>query len=110
MTKENYTFVHAADLHIDSPLRGLAQYEKAPAEEIRGATRRAFERLVQYAISHQVEFVILAGDVFDGDWRDFNTGPWFTARLRDLPNEGIREQAESLGATRGACVHSLDSA
>jgi DNA repair exonuclease SbcCD nuclease subunit len=90
MTKENYTFIHAADLHIDSPLRGLAQYEEAPVEDIRGATRRAFENLVQYAIKVQVEFVILAGDVFDGDWKDFNTGLWFTARLRDLTSKGIR--------------------
>ena len=90
MTKENYTFIHAADLHIDSALRGLALYEEAPAEEIRGATRRAFENLVQYAISDRVEFVILAGDIFDGNWREFNTGLWFTARLRDLTSEGIR--------------------
>ena len=41
-----FKFSHAADIHLDSPLRGLEQYEGAPVEEIRGATRRALENLV----------------------------------------------------------------
>ena len=90
MTKDTYKFFHAADLHIDSPLRGLSRYEDAPAEEIRLATRVAFENLVQRAIELEIDFLILAGDVFDGAWKDFNTGLWFTARLRELTTEGIR--------------------
>ena len=50
MTADRFTFLHAADLHIDSPLRGLERYEEGPAEEIRGATRKAFENLVRRAI------------------------------------------------------------
>jgi DNA repair exonuclease SbcCD nuclease subunit len=42
--------VHAADLHLDSPLRGLERYEGAPVAEIRGATRRAFEALVDLCL------------------------------------------------------------
>lgn len=90
MTNDSYKFFHAADLHIDSPLRGLSHYEDAPAEEIRLASRVAFENLVQRAIEIPVEFVILAGDVFDGAWKDFNTGLWFASRLRELTGEGIR--------------------
>ena len=41
-------FIHAADLHIDSPLRGLSRYPGAPLERLRGATRRALERLVDF--------------------------------------------------------------
>jgi len=81
-----YTFLHAADLHIDSPLRGLPNYGGAPVEEIRSATRRAFVNLVDLALSEQVAFVLIAGDLYDGDWRDYNTGLFFFAqmvRLRD---------------------------
>ncbi len=60
--------LHAADLHIDSPLGGLTAYEGAPVDEIRGATRRATENLVKSAIDHDVDLVVLAGDIFDGDW------------------------------------------
>jgi exonuclease SbcD len=85
-----FQFLHAADLHLDSPLRGLERYAEAPVERIRGATREAFQNLVRFAIDARVEFVILAGDVFDGDWKDWNTGLWFAARLRELTKEGIR--------------------
>ena len=67
-------FVHAADIHLDSPLRGLERYEGAPVDELRGATRRAFENLVDLAIEDEVAFVLLAGDLYDGDWKDYNTG------------------------------------
>lgn len=58
-------FVHAADLHIDSPLRGLDAYEGAPVERLRGASRTALENLVSLAIDENVEFMVLAGDVYD---------------------------------------------
>lgn len=85
-----YSFLHAADLHLDSPLRGLDRYEEAPVEAIRSASRRAFGKLIARAIELQVAFVILSGDVFDGDWKDFNSGLWFAARLRELTSAGIR--------------------
>ena len=67
-------FIHCADLHIDSPLLGLERYEGAPAQEMREATRRAFTNIVDLALARSVNFVIIAGDVFNGDWQDFNTG------------------------------------
>ncbi|HCS88851.1 MAG TPA: DNA repair exonuclease [Chromatiaceae bacterium] len=82
-------FIHAADIHLDSPLRGLGQYEGAPIDEIRGATRRAFENLIQLAIDEQVAFVLLAGDLYDGDWKDYNTGLFFTRQMGLLQEAGI---------------------
>jgi DNA repair protein SbcD/Mre11 len=81
-----FTFIHAADIHLDSPLVGLERYEGAPVGEIRGATRRALENLVQLAIDEAVNFVVIAGDLYDGDWRDAGTGLYFVkqmARLRE---------------------------
>ncbi|MGB3411618.1 MAG: DNA repair exonuclease [Microthrixaceae bacterium] len=83
-------FIHAADLHIDSPMRGLSRYEGAPEAALRGASRRAFDNLVRTAIDEEVDLVVLAGDVFDGDWVDFNTGLYFTRRLGELTAEGIK--------------------
>ena len=81
-----FKFLHAADIHLDSPLLGLERYEGAPVDEIRGATRRAFENLVQLAIRETVDFVLIAGDLYDGDWKDASTGLYFVkqmARLRE---------------------------
>lgn len=85
-----FRFLHAADLHLDSPMRGLERYDGAPLASLAGATRRAFENLVQLALDERVAFVVIAGDVFDGDWRDFNTGLFFAAQLRRLGDAGIR--------------------
>ena len=77
-------FIHAADIHLDSPLKGLERYEGAPVEEIRGAARRAFENLIQLAIDEQVAFVLIAGDFYDGDWPDYNTGFFFVKQVSRL--------------------------
>ncbi len=83
-------FIHCADLHLDSPLRGLELYPGAPAEEMRHATRRAFANVVELAIDRSADFVLIAGDIFDGDWPDFNTGLYFAAQLRRLAERDIR--------------------
>lgn len=83
-------FIHAADLHIDSPLQGLEQYEGAPVGQLRGATRRAFENLVDLSVSEQVDFVVLAGDLYDGDWKDYNTGLFFVRQMHRLRDAKIR--------------------
>lgn len=82
-------FLHAADVHLDSPLDGLERYEGAPVEQLRGATRQALKNLVEFAIQQQVDFVIIAGDVYDGDWRDYNTGLFFSAQMAELTRAGI---------------------
>lgn len=83
-------FIHAADIHLDSPLVGLQFYEGAPVEEIRGATRRALENLVDLAAAEKVDFVLLAGDLYDGDWKDYNTGLFLCNQMARLREEGIR--------------------
>lgn len=81
--------LHAADLHIDSPLQGLATYEGAPVEEIRGSTRRAVEAMIRTALDEHVDLVVIAGDVFDGDWRDYGTGLFWIGQLARLHDDGI---------------------
>lgn len=83
-------FLHAADIHLDSPLRGLENYEGAPAERIRLATRRALENLVDLAIAERVDFVLLAGDLYDGDWQDYNTGLFLIRQMARLREAEIR--------------------
>lgn len=84
-----FRFLHAADIHLDSPLHGLARYEGLPVEDIRGATRAAFDNLVARAIDEAVDFVVIAGDLFDGDWRDMGTGLYFARAMGRLDQAGI---------------------
>jgi DNA repair exonuclease SbcCD nuclease subunit len=84
-----FKFLHAADIHLDSPLKGLEVYPDAPVEQIRGAARRAFDNLVELAIDEEVAFVLLAGDLYDGTWKDYNTGIYFVHRMGRLREAGI---------------------
>lgn len=84
-----FRFLHAADIHLDSPLRGIARYEGMPVDDIRMATRHAFDNLVRLAIDEKARFVLLAGDLYDGNWKDTNTGMFFVARMARLREAGI---------------------
>lgn len=86
----SFSFIHAADIHLDSPLTGLEQYEGAPVDQIRSATRDAFRNLVDTAIDRQVAFIIIAGDLYDGDWKDYNTGLFFISQMIRLQKENIK--------------------
>jgi DNA repair protein SbcD/Mre11 len=89
VTKESFRFLHAADIHLDSPLRGLSRYEGVPADIVRTATRDALNNLVDFAIAEEVAFVIIAGDLYDGDWEDFGTGLYFCSAMGRLGRAGI---------------------
>ena len=84
-----FRFIHAADPHLDSPLRGLEAHEGAPVALLRGATRKAFENLVNLAIDEAVDFVVIAGDLYDGDWKDYSTGLFFRGQMVRLEAKKI---------------------
>jgi DNA repair exonuclease SbcCD nuclease subunit len=85
----SFRFLHAADIHLDSPLHGLSRYDGVPADEVRGATRAAFDNLIQCAIDEAVDFVVIAGDLFDGDWKDMGTGLYFARAMGRLNQADI---------------------
>ncbi|MDC6132523.1 metallophosphoesterase, partial [Burkholderia gladioli] len=82
-------FIHAADIHLDSPLHGLSAYPDAPAAQLRNASREALRALVERAIEEAVAFVVIAGDLYDGDWKDHNTGIFFGQQMGRLRGAGI---------------------
>jgi exonuclease SbcD len=85
-----FRFIHASDIHLDSPLRGLELPDGVSLDEIRAASRRALQNLVDLAIREEVAFVLIAGDLYDGEWRDFNTGLFFNQCMVKLKEGGIR--------------------
>jgi DNA repair protein SbcD/Mre11 len=84
-----FTFIHAADLHIDSPLAGLRLKDEDVAKRFANAGRRAVETLIAETIASKAAFLIIAGDVFDGDWKDVTTGLFFVRAISALHRAGI---------------------
>ncbi len=85
-----FKFLHTSDIHLDSPLKGLQRYEGAPVEDCRNATRKAFENLISLAINEKVDFMLISGDLYDGDWKDFNTGLFLNKEMAKLYEHNIK--------------------
>ena len=84
-----FRFIHAADLHIDSPLASLGVKDPAVAARFARANRAAVEGLVSETIASEATFLIIAGDIFDGDWKDVSTGLFFARALGELHRAGV---------------------
>ncbi len=85
-----YRFVHAADIHLDSPLKSLALRDPDLAALIGDATRQAFVRIVDLCLDERVDALLLAGDLYDGDQTSMKTARFLAEQLRRLDAAGIR--------------------
>jgi len=85
----SFSFIHAADLHLGSPFQGLALKDAAVAAVFVEASRKAFSTLVGLAIEKRVDFFVIAGDVYDGDWKDNKIGLFFNREMARLERAGI---------------------
>ena len=85
-----FRFLHTADLHLDSPLTSLALRNADLGDLVRGATRKALERIVDLAISEAVDAVIIAGDLYDGSQTSMATALFLMGQMRRLEAAGIR--------------------
>lgn len=82
-------FLHAADLHIDSPFRGLAAAPEHVVAAARSSTLEAFDGLVSIALERGVDFVVLAGDVYDSADRSLRAQLRFRDGLERMTGAGI---------------------
>jgi DNA repair exonuclease SbcCD nuclease subunit len=87
---DSFRFVHAADLHIDSPFSGVGDADNRVATRLREATFEAFQNLVDLCINQKVDFLVIAGDVYDGADRSVRAQLRFRDGLSKLAGAGIQ--------------------
>ena len=80
----------SADIHLDTPLRGLSRYPGVPVDEVRAASRSALGNLVDLAISESAALLLVGGDVYDGAWSDAATGLQYAREMARLDKAGVR--------------------
>jgi len=85
-----FRFVHAADLHLDTPFQGLAQVSPEAAARLRDASLEAFDGVVKLAIEREAAFVLLAGDLYDGEERGVRAQLRLLRGVERLARRGIR--------------------
>ncbi|MEM8553018.1 MAG: DNA repair exonuclease [Pseudomonadota bacterium] len=84
-----FSFIHTGDLHLDSPLAGLAKHEDERARTVSAASRRAFSALCDEAIARAVDAFLIAGDLWDGEWRDVDVAHFVQQQAGRLRGAGI---------------------
>jgi DNA repair exonuclease SbcCD nuclease subunit len=87
---KSFSFIHTADLHLDSPFRGLRQMDGEIADLLKDATFRAFDNVVELALKNKVDFLLVAGDVYDAADRSLRAQLKFADGLKKLAVAGIR--------------------
>src|SRR5688572_3218976 len=86
---ESLRFIHAADLHLDSPFRGLANTSTKLRDELQAATLGAFERIVDHTIESKADFLVLAGDLYDSKDRSLRALVAFRRQMERLAERDI---------------------
>src|SRR6187200_2142549 len=86
---ESLRFIHAADLHLDSPFRGLANTAPALRDQLQAATLGALGRIVDHTISSKADFLVVAGDLYDSKDRSLRALVAFRKQMERLAERGI---------------------
>lgn len=84
------SFIHTADLHLDSPFKGLANIPEMIFKEVRESTFVALERIVSVAIDRQVDFVLMVGDLFDNERQSLKAQIHLRSAFEKLDKYGIK--------------------
>ena len=85
-----FSFVHAADLHLDSPFSTLSYNNQEIVNRLRTSTFEAFDNLIQLCLDRRVDFLLVAGDIYDGPDRSLRAQIRFRNGLHRLHQAGIR--------------------
>jgi len=83
------TFIHTADLHLDTPFKGLTRVDPDLAETLKKATFQAFDHIVSACLEEAVDFLLIAGDIFDSETRSLGAQLKFFEGLRRLARANI---------------------
>ncbi|MFW6150439.1 MAG: metallophosphoesterase family protein [Chloroflexota bacterium] len=82
-------FIHCADLHIDSPFKGISETRPDIGKALQRATHESFHNIVDLALREEVDFVVIAGDVFDSADRSLRAQLKFRDEVQRLASRGI---------------------
>jgi exonuclease SbcD len=87
---KRWRFMHAADLHLDSPFKGMSDLPQQLRERVRESTFQSLNQLIKLAIHEKVDFVVISGDVYDLADRSLRAQIRFQKAMRQLAEQDIQ--------------------
>lgn len=82
-------FIHTADLHLDQTFKNLPIKDDYLQHALSEATLNSFDNLVQTAINEQVDFFLIAGDIYHGARATLRAQFAFSNGMERLADEDI---------------------
>lgn len=82
-------FLHIADLHLDSPFKGVSSIPQSKWKDIRESTFHAFTNIIEFALENKPDFVLIVGDIYDGENRSLRAQALFQKGMEALRAKGI---------------------
>jgi exonuclease SbcD len=82
-------FVHAADLHLDTPFKGLSKWNSDLSKKLKDATFKSFRKIIDLCVKRNVDFLIISGDIFDSENKSLAAQLRFVSELKSLSDKGI---------------------
>ncbi len=86
----SFSFIHTADLHLDSPFKGVSEMNRSISSELAEATFRTFSKIIDLCLEKEVDFLLIAGDVYDGVDRSLRAQLRFRDGLQRLSEADIK--------------------
>lgn len=82
-------FIHCADLHLDSPFKSRSYLSQSIFEDMQNSAYESFKKIVDYALNEAVDFIIIAGDLFDNENRTLRAEVFLKEQFERLEKEQI---------------------
>ncbi|MCJ7447714.1 MAG: DNA repair exonuclease [Bacteroidales bacterium] len=82
-------FIHTADLHLDTPFKGLSSWNADLSKKLKDATFKSFKNIIDLCINKKVDFLIISGDIFDSENKSLAAQLKFVTELKRLSDKGI---------------------
>jgi len=82
-------FIHASDLHLDTPFKGLSNWNSQLASKLKEATFKSFKNIIDLCLQEKVDFLLISGDIFDSENKSLAAQLKFVHELKRLSEKGI---------------------
>ena len=82
-------FIHTADLHLDTPFKGLANWNSDLASKLKDATFKSYKNIIDICLQERADFLVISGDIFDSEYKSLAAQIKFVNELKVLSDRGI---------------------
>ncbi len=82
-------FIHTADLHLDTPFKGLSRWNSDLSKKLKDATFKSFKNIIDLCSDKRIDFLIISGDIFDSENKSLAAQLRFVTELKSLSDKGI---------------------